>query len=266
MGDEETFVLLLSDWQIGHKTRSFNARVALRRIDYLLETVIRILNLHRRSHPVKKINVFVLGDLVQNERIGYLVSLDELEMVARDQIFEVAVPGLEKVISTLLKNFEQVKVYCVRGNHGSLGRFAATRTNLDDVIYQVVKLRFRNEPRVHFQLTDDFYQIVNVCGWKFCLVHGDQVQMYLNFPWYGLTNKTLRWQQSLGKFDYLVCGHFHNSAEYDVNNIEIICNGTLVTDDDYVKHKLGWLTQAKQTLLSVHPKWGKVWSRKIKLP
>lgn len=264
--DEEEFILVLSDWQIGHLTRSFNVKVVRERIAYLLDAVLRIVRLHRKSHPVRTINLFCLGDFIQNERIGFMVDLDELEIIAQEQMFDVAIPELERVITTLLQHFEKVRIWCVRGNHGSLGKFAATRTNFDDVIYRFIQGRFREEPRCEVHLTEDFYQFVDIMDHRFLITHGDQIRMHMKFPWYSLADMALKWYQSLGPYEYIVVGHFHTAMDWDLNLLEVVCNGSLITDDTWVLKRMAWNPPARQILMSIHEKHGKVWLRKIRLP
>ena len=142
-GDEEEIVLLLSDWQLGHRTETFDANIARKRIDELLKATVKISSLHRKAYPIKNINLFVMGDMVQNDRIGYLIDLSELEKILMYQIFEDAIPLLQRVITTLAKHFEQVKVFCVRGNHGRGDIGSSEKTNWDDVIYKVTEMSFK---------------------------------------------------------------------------------------------------------------------------
>ena len=71
------------------------------------------------------------------------------------------------------------------------------------------------------------------------LAHGDQIPMYLNIPAYGITQRLMRWQGSVGDFDVLILGHFHNFVQMDWNDKQFFVNGTFVTDDAWVQQKLG---------------------------
>lgn len=266
-GDEEEVVLLLSDWQLGCKTISFNSDIAKKRINAILKGVLKIVNLHRKAYPVKKINLFILGDMIQNEKVGYLIDLSELERILIEQVFDIAVPMLLTIITTLTKYFEEVKVYCVRGNHGRGEIGSSEKTNWDDVIYKVVSLSLRENRRVKFKIAREFYQIVDVLDNKFLLIHGDQVRGgSYNIPLYALLQRMLRWETSMPeKWDVICCGHWHHFAEVEQNKKRLICNGTLVSDDEYSRKNWGWSPSTGQKLFGVHPRKGVTWSYHIEV-
>lgn len=114
--DEEEFVLLISDIQIGHKTKTFNIEVAKKRGEILIERLAKITAIHRASHPVNNINLFLLGDNLHNEILGRFLNLDEFDVVVKKQVFEGAIPILSRIISFCAQNFKQVNVWAVRGN------------------------------------------------------------------------------------------------------------------------------------------------------
>lgn len=262
-GDPEHFVLLVSDLQAGHKTKSFNLRILGERVKRLVKHTLLVTDLHRRSHPVPRLSIFLMGDLIQHERIGALVSLDELEDTVKVQLFDAVIPYLTEAIYTLAGEFEEIDIYCVRGNHGSYGKFAATTTNWDDVAYRFLEMSFKKSDHIKFHIADNFYQLAEIEGYKFLMLHGDDIRSWMNLPWYGVTQKAMRWYQSIVHFDYLCLGHFHTFAAFDWNNTEIIMNGTFCTDDAYALKKLGMGGTPKQILFSVHKDYGVVFLRKI---
>lgn len=263
--DEEEFVLFLSDLQAGHKTRTFNFKVLQERMERLVQAVEKIAALHRKAHPVKTLNVFILGDLIQSERIGFMVSLDELEAELRKQLFDAAIPVLQGALARLARVFSRVNVYCVRGNHGSNGKFAATNTNWDDVAYRFLELSFRGTKHMHFSIADNFYQMVKVLNTTFLLVHGDNIKCYMGFPWYGADRMIGRWKGSIGHFDAVAMGHFHTFANLDLNAAELYANGTFVSDDTWVLKVMGLSGSCSQILLGVHPRIGVSFVRKLRL-
>jgi UDP-2,3-diacylglucosamine pyrophosphatase LpxH len=262
-GDEEVFVLLLSDFQIGIKTSTYNTSVFEERFSRLTRNVLKVLALHRRSHPVKKLVVFLLGDLVHNEEVARFLSIDELEVVVHEQVFRYAIPVLQGFFVEMLRNFEKVEVYCVRGNHGQFSKLHATTTNLDDIIYHFLKASFSREKRIKFNIAETFYQIAKVYRWKFLLVHGDTIRMHYQIPWYGITTRVMRWQNSIEDFNFVCMGHFHSFAVLDWGGKTIIVNGTFLSDDDWSKQRLGLTSSVCQVLLGVHPKRGISFIRKI---
>jgi UDP-2,3-diacylglucosamine pyrophosphatase LpxH len=263
--DEEEFVLLISDIQIGHKTKTFNIEVAKKRGEILIDRLAKITAIHRASHPVNNINLFLLGDLIHNETIGRFLDLDEFDVVVKKQVFEGAIPIVSRIISFCAQNFRQVNIWTCHGNHGNMGKFAATSTNFDDVIYEFLRSEFKGQKNVHFHLTENFFQIAKVMNTRFLLVHGDNIRMWMNIPTYGITQRLMRWQGSIGQFDVMTLGHFHNFVWEDWNDKEFVVNGTWVTDDDWVRKNMGLTGSCVQVLMSVHPRQGITFTRKIKL-
>lgn len=266
-GDEEEVVLMLSDWQLGHKTISFNAEVAKERVVKMLNAVLKIVALHRKAYPINRINLFLEGDFVQSEAIGYMVDLSELEDILIDQVFEHSIPLLSWVISECAKNFSEVKVFCVRGNHGRNGKFSSEKTNWDDVIYKVLAIKFAETKNIKFKVAREYYQIVSIQNLKCLLTHGDQVRGgTYGIPLYALLQRMLRWATALPeKWDVWCCGHWHHYSHLEQNSQELIVNGTLVSDDEYVRRTYGWNASTIQVLFGVHPRKGITWTYRLKL-
>lgn len=265
-GDEEQFVLLLSDLQVGVTTPTFNFAKFHERMHKLARGVAKITALHRKSHPVKVLHVFMLGDNIQNERIGWMVDLDHLEAVLAVQLFQHCIPALQEFFTEMLGLFDVVKVSCVRGNHGSMGRFtAAETTNFDDVCYYFLQSFYRQETRIMFNIADKFYNEVNIYKKRFLLVHGDKIPSTWSIPFYGITSRSMRWQGAIGDYEYLCLGHFHTFNVLDVSSRTVFMNGTFLSDDEWTIKTLGWTSSVCQMLLSVHPRRGVSFVRRIDL-
>lgn len=266
-GDEEEMVLLFSDLQVGHKSPSSNIKIVEDRVENLAKAVVKIATLHRNSIPIKKLNIFMLGDMIQSEDITSKVDLDSLEMVLMDQVFKGAVPMTEKFLLSLVPHFPGgIDVWCVPGNHGNVTKLNAPSTNWDTVIYKFIQGKTANYKNIRWHIEDvKFYQMVDVMGKKFMLAHGDCIPRYLNIPIYGVTQRAMRWQGSIGNFDYMCLGHFHTPIRMDWNNTEIIINGCFMSDDQWVLKVIGMSTQPAQVLFGVHPRKGISFSYKLKM-
>ncbi|MEM5871471.1 MAG: Myb-like DNA-binding domain-containing protein [Candidatus Aenigmatarchaeota archaeon] len=266
-GDEEQAVQLLSDWQLGHRTATFSSQVAKERLERLLKATVKIVNLHRNAYPIRIINLFLLGDFIQSEKVGYLVDLSELETILIEQVYKQAVPLLASYIQNISQHFEKVNVYCVRGNHGKGEKTSSERTNWDDVIYYTLQYQFQDNDRIQITIAQNFYQVVQIFNTKFLLAHGDQVRGgSYGIPLYALLQRMLRWATAMPfTWDVLCVGHWHNFAYLEQNRQFLIVNGTLVSDDEYVRKTYGWNSSTSQTLFSVHPKQGITWLYQLKL-
>jgi len=236
-GDEEELVLLFSDLQVGHKSPSTNMAVLENRMDKLTQAVIKITTLQRNSIPIKRLHIFALGDMIQSEDIMTKVDLDSLEMVLMDQVFKGALPMTEKLLLTLLPLFpDGIDVWCVPGNHGAISKMSAPSTNWDTIIYKMLQAKTENYKGIRWHIEEKlFYQQVKIMGRTFMLSHGDCIPRYLNIPIYGVTQRAMRWQGSIGEFEYMTLGHFHTPLRMDWNNTEIIINGCFMSEDQWVK-------------------------------
>jgi len=268
-GDEEQAILHLTDIHIGRKTDTFNSLVARIRMVFLVKAVLKIVALHRVAGPIKVLNVFLTGDNINSEDSGYRVDLSEIEMIMRDQIYgkNGIVALLTWMFKVFLVNFEEIHVYCVRGNHGRGPKGSSEKTNWDDVVYYTLQVKFEDNPRIQFNIADSFYQIIQIYNKKFLLAHGDQIRGgTYGIPLYGLLQRMLRWATSMPEsWDYFFCGHWHVVAEIEQNNQTLYVGGTFVSDDDYTLRQYGWNACTKQVLVLIHPRQGITARYKINL-
>lgn len=263
-GDEEDMVAMFSDLQTGHRTATTNAGILRERTRRYAQKVLAIAKLHRRMYPIRRLRVFGLGDMVQNELIGRFVSLGELEDVVGRQYLDAS-DAFAEFLLLLAPHFDEITVDLVRGNHGQVQEYAANQSSWDDVVYERTRLLLQNQANVSFTIADRFFMFVDVRGYRFLLVHGDQINTAMGIPLYGIAARGMRWQGSLGSFDYMAIGHFHTPAMMTWNNTEILMNGCFVTDDEFVAKKYGFSSQAKQVVFGVHDQHGITWRYNLDL-
>lgn len=266
-GDEEEMVLLFSDLQVGHRSPTSSLHILERRMESLANAVVKIATLQRNSFPIKKLNIFMMGDMIQSEDITSKVDLDSLEMVMMDQVFKGAVPLTEKFLLEILPYFPGgIDVWCVPGNHGSVTKLNAPSTNWDTVIYKILQGKTQNFKKIRWHIEEKlFYQRVDILGKKFIITHGDCIPRYLNIPIYGVTQRVMRWLGSIGYFDIACFGHFHTPLRMDWNATEILINGCFMSDDQWVLKVIGMSTQPAQIVFGVHPRKGISFFYKLKM-
>jgi len=245
--EEEEQVALFGDSQAGLKTKTFNSKVLSKRILKYYNTVCRFADIHRKFCPVKKLNLFLLGDLPHGEAIGKQVMLDELELDLYQQKW-LMVNELSNMIINACQWYETIDIICVAGNHGVLGKYFSFAANWNIEIYDLLKSTITpNYPQVNFIIEPyDFYIIHKIKNVKFLVLHGDKIPMYLSLPFYGIDRRSLRWNQSLPPWDILVMGHFHSLSYIQPSGIPIIMNGTFSSDSRFVAQWLGIREIAEQ--------------------
>lgn len=258
-GDEEVMCVLVSDLQLGHKTPTTNTRIIRNRAGRLIQAVVRIASLHRHMYPVRKLYVFMLGDMVHNLP-PFFMNFAEMETALYEQVYDHAVPILAGMLKSWAQEFEEVHVVCVPGNHAKQGgKMGDNNFNLDTIIYLTLRQMYADNDRLVWHGDcKNWWHKETIFHTTFLAVHGHQVKMWMNLPWYGLTTRSMRWQGSVpGKrFQVMLTGHFHVTSSVDWNDTEIIVNGCFVSDDDWVLETLGMSSSTKQMCFGVHPRKG----------
>lgn len=264
--NEEVVGLLLSDAHIGKKTASYNPKVFVKRLRKLESAMMSIVNAHRSIRPIKKLVVVMNGDLVDAESIYPGQAVDGISIPLIDQIFTVGVPELTNFLYFCLANFEEVEVYCQKGNHGKLNasKWSTSKTtNWDHVLYKALEGATKNQPRLTWNInTKDWKSRFRIFGHGFMATHGDMIKMYYNMPYYGMSRQAMRWANTYRdkiKLTHFLFGHFHQAGSMRFNQVWMHCNGSFVTDDVFAEEQIGVASVPEQLLFGVHPKRGVTW-------
>lgn len=141
---------------------------------------------------------------------------------------------------------------------------ANPKTNWDSMFYKSLALSLQNQDRITVNPGGAWYQLVNIKGWKFFLVHGDQVVAQQGIPLFALRRKFQEWFAYFGGFHYAYAGHWHSGAHDHINSIATydICP-PLVTGDDWALEKVGRASKPIQLVFGIHPKYGRTWEYKL---
>jgi hypothetical protein len=260
--DEETAVLLLSDWQLGKKTPTYSSDVTEERIHLLTEKVSRLVEIQRGDHPVKKVALFLLGDMIEGE----LIFPGQSWQIDASLFRQVTVDGpriLSHVVRWAQSEFEEVVVHAVPGNHGHIGGRARKdmhpESNGDRMLYQITS---QLVPEVDWRIAEDWWAVADLgekC--RFLLLHGDNVRGYNGIPWYGWTRKVLAWS-SLSSiwpdmaFDHVTAGHFHTPVSIYVNGRRLWINASTESHNPYALEQLAAAGEPAQWLLFAKPERG----------
>ena len=262
-GDEEEANLVISDIHLGEENPKYNMRVAKRRITGLVDSTMKIVSLHRKAYPVRKLNIFFCGDIVTGENI-FPTQPHEIETGVVHQIFDPAPHFVEQLLR-LCCYFKEVRCFAICGNHGRVGKFANKLSNWDRVFYEVLRMATSQVPNIIWEIPDEWYLLAKVLNTRILCTHGHQIKMWMNLPWYGVTTRVARWAitEGIGKFDILLLGHFHSSSRIQWNNKIILINGTTVDGDEFALEKMGLESSQCQWLFGIHPRQGITWSYEI---
>jgi len=252
--DPETMVLLRSDWHPGIITPSYNLDEFHRRVELLTEKLVLFRDIISETIPIEKLVLIDLGDMVSGQEI-YPGQAWESEKHVLEQIYHEASPAIIKQNMTFLEYFPRVEEHSIPGNHGRTGKYVPSEANFDNVLAQDIYRRFENVKRFSMEIEWDWWKYVDIYGHRLLALHGNQIRSWLNIPWYGITQKGMKWQGSMprGPWHCLVCGHFHVPFMMPFNNFRIICNGSLVSDDEFALREMGMSSTPAQQFFMVHP-------------
>ncbi len=256
--DSEDIAIVLSDWHLDKITESYNIKIAQERADFLLDSTMSIINLHR---PIRKAHLFITGDVVQGENAFQGSKVGETAVGVYEQIHDDAVPLFTKFIESLIQGVPSIDVYGVRGNHGRYAKEAPDKTNWDRFFYKALKDALVNQKNINIYPSEWFYQLINIRGFRFFMVHGDQVSASQGIPLFALRRKMQEWYAYCKGFNYAYAGHFHTGA-YDQINSEsdyTICP-PLVTGDAWALEKIGRASEPKQICFGIHDKYGRTFT------
>lgn len=265
-GNPEVAVALLSDLQTGKITPDYNSDVCRERVMKYAEKVVRIANIQRHDHPVTHCVVPMLGDMVEGVDIfpGQQWLLDS---TLYRQVFETTPSIIMDFLRYLLANFETVTVEAVQGNHGRIGRKGVfgPEDNADRMVYKLVQLLMRDEPRLTFNMADPtgeraWYKVMQIGNYKAMLIHGDQIRGSMGYPWYGLGKKVHSWASGGIPEDFqdIMLGHYHQLALVPLNKRVAWANGTTESTNTFASETLAAQSDPSQWLLFVEPDAGVV--------
>jgi len=245
----------ITDLHGGVKTPTHNSTtIPIKRQRLVSKTLAHVAD-KRLARPVDHMHVFIGGDTVHGEKVGRNMNLDEFEVGVKRQVFEITVPTIVATLRDLAASFRKVTVSCVRGNHGRGDNFAASSSNWDLVVYEVVKSTMRDCPNVDIRISE-FHDLVDVQGTRFFSFHGNQVRMNKQIPIYGIQAKVASWYKSLGPFDVAVLGHFHTAHDWTYNKVRHIVGGCWPIDDNYTVEEISRTPSTSQPVWFVHPDHG----------
>lgn len=173
---------------------------------------------------------------------------------------------LAAVLSTLADDFKRVFVPCVVGNHGRMDKKPRAKNgvadNLEWVVYEFLRKRFHDDPRISIRVSPGFDYRYNVHGHRYLLTHGDQFK-----GGSGITGPLLPWKRGDQKkrqaynatnrsYDTLHMGHWHQAAQLPAGEGWIFVNGSTKGFDEY-SLRMGFDFQPpQQTMWITDPKHG----------
>lgn len=262
-----TLALLLSDAHAGEKVsyeetnglNEYDWSIMLRRLRRLAEGV-RSHNDHYGAGRARKLHITSLGD-------GLSGSIHEELRETNDPPFAEAIVRYgedigEWVATELAPEFDEIVIDHVVGNHPRFStkpRAKVAYDNGDWIAANVTRIYLRGHKHIAVNAARSSQVVIDICGRKVLLVHGDGVRTTMaGVPWGGIIRHSdrLRALFALADVDvtHVFGGHWHNPQVAEDRSILI--NGSVKGVDEYSIKKYGGGKPPSQLLAAFHPKHG----------
>ena len=249
-----------TDWQLGKKTASYNSDVCERRVLESVDTTLRLTELQRHAHGVSSCALLLGGDMVEGTTI-FPGQAWEIDSSLYDQMFRVS-SILDRMVRTLLEEFDRVEVYEEYGNHGRLGKYGEQQAddNVDRMAYRVARDRIGQHKRLVWHPSTNWYNRGELGSYRFLLVHGDENRGLGSGSAATITRKVNHWASGVVEpFNDCYMGHWHRTDSYEIaNGGHVYITGSPESGNEYARRAIGSTGRPKQRLHFVDPVAGRV--------
>jgi hypothetical protein len=260
-GDEETALLLLSDIHVHELislaetmgTNEYDPDIMITRVHKIAPSVIRLIELERKSKPVHNLVILLLGDIVTGENIykgqPFYVNASALHQAR----FGATV--LAELINSLSPHFKSICVETTPGNHGRVSPIGMShyQSNWDDVLYDQMEQQLKNNKRITFIRHQEVVCYTEIMGKKIAFSHGHCLGNSSNMDTL-MSRAATDWPRLLQKdVDICVFGHWHTPVFKKVGMIDVFMNGSVCGPNLFSVSKIRQNTPPYQWLLGIHP-------------
>jgi predicted MPP superfamily phosphohydrolase len=268
--------LIISDMHIGKLNKiyyppmqkeieTYNDAIRQRMLQRYLDSVVEIISLQKNTYYYEKLNIFLLGDLIEGD--GYVFQGQEFKItkIAGNQMWD-AIRDFAFLINELSKLFPKIEVFCLVGNHSM-----ATNNRKADLpvenyleyhIYKALELMFTvsKNTKVTITVPTSRYYSTKVYNHLFFMTHGDET---------GGGAKTTRIRKAKDtyinlpdeKYDVYMLGHFHSLEKDPIGDKGVLLtNGAWIPFDDYARKLYGIYTEPKQWFFSTNIRRPMTWA------
>lgn len=265
--------MIFSDWHLGEKITKeesgglaeYNMAIGRKRLERCVTSQAKIVKIHNDGGvPIDHCNVWLLGDIVTGEKI-YKGQHAYIDAYTADQVV-TAKNLLGEVLLNMLDIYKTINCYCIVGNHGRMGEKGEgpTWNNFDYLLYNWTADLLMNHPEVKWHIPRSWFTLADPLGWRFCLSHGDDVQMYKRIPWYGLERDVndmaaMLWDIEQAPPNYWLYAHFHTAEQAELTHGERIMNGSVVGGSMLSAKGLKRVSRPSQTFFGLSRSTGITW-------
>lgn len=261
--DDEVIVAQLSDMHIGevvdplevYGLNAYNFDIFKCRLQCMVDTIIHICFDIHKGQTFQGLVINALGDMVS----GYIH--EELEVTGDGNMIQWVFGGayvLAQATLELAALFPFININCVVGNHGRLQkqkRFKRRYVNWDTVFYEAWAAYTANAKNVNFIIPRSFFMTTVINKNRCVLLHGDDIRSWMGRPYYGIDRAARNFTQLMRTiehdFNYFMLAHFHESAELQNANGEILINGSFIGGGEYSIGRMGVCAPPRQLVFGM---------------
>ena len=271
-GGEETFLVALSDWQVGNRDGGGVERQAAKIAELVDAIPDRISDLRRAGHNIGHIVVAGLGDLGEGTCGHYPAQQFRIELDRREQL-KLVRRGIRDIVMGVAPLAPQITVAAVGGNHGENrghnGKaFTTTGDNDDVAVFEQVAEIFAANPdaygHVSFRLPLERLTLsLNLSGHIVGFTHG-----HLSKPGNNAAQAIWNWwkDQTLGRAhpgiadaDILIVGHYHHLNVKEQEGRAVFVCPSLTAVGEYFQDWYGVKTREGTLSMVIAPDgWGEL--------
>ena len=235
IGPSHDAILHGTDWQTGKYIRgAYSSVIAEKRAGGYFSECSRIIRL--QPFEVPRAHVLLTGDLVEGELVfkGQAYKIDESLFRQVFRVSEMIVNGLRIILAAV----PYVYAEGVGGNHGDNTRDSHPETNFDNMAMEIARRLLRDEPRLTFlePITPDERHWSfkhDVRGKTWFGMHGNSIRSQPNTK--ATRDKLQGYFNTIGPFDYVVSGHYHQALQQDVGAFTHWAGGSTENGNTYAQ-------------------------------
>jgi len=274
---EEVSILTLSDCHIGSlntvfdkitgkKLTTYNEKIFGQELQTLQDSIVEIHGILSHSYSLKKLVIFVLGDILTNDRV-FEGQEWEIEKTVGLQLWD-GVNYFTKFFNNLLAIYDTIEIIGMVGNHGRSKPLKDSddepvESNFEYHLYRIWQKQFEESKRIKVIVPNTRRYIYNVNGWNHMIEHGDAIK---GMSEYTQIKQIKDLYVNCGEFDVFQMGHVHSIKEIEVSD-KIIAkvNGAWIEKDNYAYRKFKTYSIPKQWFFGCSKSRPETWSYKLDL-
>lgn len=258
----------LGDWQGSKVTSTYNSLVMRERVMRYCEKALKITQIQRADHPVKKVQIVFGGDMVEG-LFNYPTQPFEIDSTLFEQYVLVS-RLLVDVVRYALGAYDEVVVTAEWGNHGRIGskRSAVPRNdNVDRMCYELARQLLAGEKRLTWEDCPEDVQRLEIGNYRALVIHGDEIGR-MGFAAPGtIVQHMNKWRSGSFRIEgepwefrdvYIHHYHTHNSWAMANGEGSVYQNGSTESDNRYAGVHMASSAIPSQRLHFIDPVRGRV--------